>query len=107
MVDFNVNGKVAVITGGSRGLGLDIAEGYVLNGIKTVIITSRKAKACAEAKEYLDKIASENGKTVEVISIPADISKDSELKEFINATLSKIDRLDILVANAGASWGLL
>lgn len=105
MVDYNVNGKVALITGGTRGLGLDIAEAYVLNGIKTVIITSRKAKACSDSKAYLEKIAKDNGKNVEVISIPADISKDKELKEFASTVLSKIDTLNILVANAGATWG--
>ncbi|CAH2355303.1 D-arabinitol 2-dehydrogenase [ribulose-forming] [[Candida] railenensis] len=105
MVDYNVNGKVALITGGTRGLGLDIAETYVLNGIKTVIITSRKAKACEESKAYLEKVAKDNGKNVEVISIPADISKDSELAKFVSTVLSKIDQLNILVANAGATWG--
>lgn len=105
MVDYNVNGKTAVITGGTRGLGLYAAEAYVLNGAKTVVITSRKRDACEEAKKYLDKVAKDNGKSVEVIAIPADIAKEDQCQKFFDEVTSKVDKVDILVANAGASWG--
>ncbi|CAK7894479.1 D-arabinitol 2-dehydrogenase [ribulose-forming] [[Candida] anglica] len=104
-MEFNVNGKVAVVTGGTRGLGLDCAEALVLHGAKTVVITSRKAKACEEAKAYLDKVAKGNGKSATIIAIPADIAKDQDLEQFFKDVSAKIDRLDILIANAGASWG--
>lgn len=105
MVDFNVNGKTAVITGGTRGLGLHCAEAYVLNGAKTVVITSRKEKACEEAKQYLEKIASDNGKTVKVIAIAADLAKEDQCQQFFDKVAGQVDTVDILVANAGASWG--
>ncbi|ODV67345.1 NAD(P)-binding protein [Hyphopichia burtonii NRRL Y-1933] len=105
MVDLNVNNKVAVITGGTRGLGLDCAEAYVLNGASTVVITSRKADACKESKEYLEKIAKENGKSVKIISIPADLTKEDQAVDFFNQVAKQVEKVDILVANAGATWG--
>ena len=68
MVDYNVNGKVAVVTGGTRGLGLYCAEAFVLNGASVVAITSRKADACAQSKKYLEDVAAKNGKKVKIIS---------------------------------------
>lgn len=105
MVDFNVNGKTAVITGGTRGLGLNCAEVLALNGASTVVITSRKAAACEEAKKYLEDKASQAGKTVKVIAIPADIAKPAEAVKFYEAVAAQVDKVDILLANAGATWG--
>lgn len=105
MVDYNVNGKTAVVTGGTRGLGLYSAEVYVLNGAKTVVITSRKAKACEEAKAYLEKVAKDNGKTAEIIAIPADLAKEDECENFFKEVTKRVKTINILVANAGSSWG--
>lgn len=105
MVDFNVNGKVAVVTGGTRGLGYYCAEAFVLNGASTVVITSRKAKACEESKQSLEKTARENGKNCRVIAIPADIAKEDQCKKFYEDVSKLVDKVDILIANAGASWG--
>ncbi|EGW35032.1 uncharacterized protein SPAPADRAFT_58163 [Spathaspora passalidarum NRRL Y-27907] len=105
MVDFNVNGKTALITGGTRGLGYYCAEALVLNGASTVVITSRKAKACEEAKKNLEQTAKENGKTCRIISLPADIAVEQQAEQFYQEVAKQIDKLDILVANAGASWG--
>ncbi|CAN3375432.1 hypothetical protein DIURU_002374 [Diutina rugosa] len=105
MVDFNVNGKVAVITGGTRGLGLNCAEVLALNGASTVIITSRKAKACEEAKKYLEGITQKAGKQVKVISIPADLAKPEQAQAFFDEASKHVDKVDILIANAGATWG--
>ena len=80
---FSVQGKVAIVTGGSRGIGRMIAEGYVQNGVKTYI-TARKAEACIETAKRL----SEQGKC---IAIPADLSTK--------------DGREILINNAGAAWG--
>ncbi|ODV80901.1 NAD(P)-binding protein [Suhomyces tanzawaensis NRRL Y-17324] len=105
MVELNVNGKVAVVTGGSRGLGLDCAEVLAVNGASTIVITSRKAKACEEAKAQIEKVAAGAGKKVKVISIPADLSDEKDTQRFFDETSKQVDKVDILIANAGASWG--
>lgn len=105
MVEYNVNGKVAVITGGTRGLGLYCAEALVANGAKTVVITSRKAKACEESKKYLEDVAKKTNESCKIIAIPADISDEKQCKEFFEKVSSQVDQVDILLANAGASWG--
>ncbi|KAG7193107.1 uncharacterized protein KQ657_001224 [Scheffersomyces spartinae] len=105
MVDYNVNGKVAVVTGGTRGLGLYSAEILALSGAKTVVISSRKEKACQEAKEYLDKVAKDAGKSCSIIAIAADLADEKDCKRFFDETAKQVDKVDILIANAGASWG--
>lgn len=105
MVEYNVNGKVAVITGGTRGLGLYCAEALVANGAKTVIITSRKQKACDESKKHLDDIAKRTNKSCKIIAIPADISDEKQCKEFFEKVSNQVNQVDILMANAGATWG--
>lgn len=105
MVELNVNGKVAVITGGTRGLGLNCAEILLLNGASAVVITSRKEKACAEAKSYLEKVLKDNNLTAKVIAIAADIAIEEECKRFYEETIKQVDKVDILIANAGATWG--
>jgi NAD(P)-dependent dehydrogenase (short-subunit alcohol dehydrogenase family) len=94
---FSVRGKVALITGGSRGIGEMIARAYVENGVK-VYITARKAEAC-------DALADELSKTGECISIPGDISRLDEIDRLGTEIERRERRLDILVNNAGASWG--
>ena len=94
---FNLTGKVALVTGGSRGIGEMIAEGYVANGVKTYI-SSRKAEACDATAARL----SEHG---ECISIPADLSTSEGIDTLVNEIQSREQRLDILVNNAGATWG--
>lgn len=105
MVDFNVNGKTAVITGGTRGLGLYIAEAYVLNGAKAVVITSRKAKAGEEAKAFLEKVARDHNSSTTVYSIPADLAVEKQCEQFHAEVTKVVGTVNILVANAGASWG--
>ena len=95
---FSIEEKVALITGGSRGIGEMIAAGFLANGAK-VYISSRKAEVCdATAKRLQEEYGGE------CISVPADLSN----LDGINALADKIsqdDNLDILVNNAGASWG--
>lgn len=105
MVDFNVEGKSALITGGTRGLGYDIAEYFIENGASTIIITSRKADACALAKKNLEQFASKLNKSVKVISVPCDMNNDVDVVKFSDYIKSQIDKLDILIANAGATYG--
>ena len=94
---FDVSGKVALVTGGSRGIGEMIAEGYVANGVRTYI-SSRKADVCAATAERL----SARG---ECISIPADLSTMDGVSSLVEKIKEREDRLDILVNNAGANWG--
>lgn len=94
---FSVRGKVALITGGSRGLGEMIARAYVENGAK-VYITARRADAC-------DALTSELSRVGECISIPADLSRMDEIDRLSSELRKHEKKLDILVNNAGASWG--
>jgi NAD(P)-dependent dehydrogenase (short-subunit alcohol dehydrogenase family) len=94
---FGVEGKVAIVTGGSRGIGAMIARGLVTNGVRTYI-TARKAEAC-------DAMAAELAQIGECISIPADLADPDGLAAFVAAFTEREDRLDILVNNAGAAWG--
>ena len=93
---FTVKGKTAVVTGGSRGIGLMIARGYIQNGAK-VYISSRKADVC-------DAVAEELSKDGECISIPADLSNKPGWETLVNAVKEQEDSIDILVNNAGAVW---
>ncbi len=94
---FGLDGKVAVVTGGSRGIGFMIASGLVANGVRTYI-TARKADACDAAAAEL----SEHG---ECISLPADIASAEGLASFVSALTERESQIDILVNNAGTAWG--
>src|SRR5260370_17832912 len=94
---FSVRGKVALVTGGSRGIGEMIARAYVENGAR-VYITARKAEAC-------DALAKELSKSGECISMPGDISRIDEIDRLGTEIEGRESKLDILVNNAGASWG--
>lgn len=105
MVEYNVNGKVAVVTGGTRGLGLYCAEVLALNGASAVVITSRKQNACNEAKKYLEDVVAKAGKSAKIVAIAADLAKEDDCKRFYEETMKQVDKVNILIANAGASWG--
>lgn len=94
---FCVRDKVVLVTGGSRGIGEMIAEAYVANGAK-VYISSRKAAAC----EALASRLSEQGRCV---SLPADLSSVDACREIAAELGRRETGLDVLVNNAGASWG--
>jgi NAD(P)-dependent dehydrogenase (short-subunit alcohol dehydrogenase family) len=94
---FSVAGKVAIVTGGSRGIGRMIAEGFVENGVRTYI-TARKADACAET-------AAELSKEGECIALPADLSTKEGREAFVAEITAREAKIDILVNNAGAAWG--
>ena len=96
---FSIEGKVALVTGGSRGIGEMIAAGFLANGAR-VYISSRKAEVCDATAE---RLAKEYGG--ECISIPADLSNLEGISALATELSSKEKSLDILVNNAGASWG--
>lgn len=92
---FSLAGRTALVTGGSRGIGLMIAKGFLAQGAK-VYISSRKADVC-------DEIAAELGDNC--ISLPADVSTVEGCRNLAEAYAMKESKLDILVNNAGAAWG--
>jgi NAD(P)-dependent dehydrogenase (short-subunit alcohol dehydrogenase family) len=94
---FDVNGKVAVVTGGSRGIGAMIARGFVENGVKTYI-TARKEKELRETAAHLSTLG-------ECIAIPSDLSSLEGVTAFAEAVKAEEGELHILVNNAGATWG--
>ncbi len=92
---FSIQGKVAVVTGGSRGIGEMIARGFVEAGAR-VYISSRKAEVC-------DAVAAELGGGCS--SVPADLSTMEGIQRLVDEVSSREDHLNILVNNAGAAWG--
>jgi len=95
---FDIDGKRALITGGSRGIGLMIARGFVEAGAK-VTVSSRKAEVC-------DAVAAELSAVGECRSMPADLSTEAECRRLAEqVSEAEGGQLDILVNNAGATWG--
>ena len=94
---FDVKGKVVLVTGGNRGIGEMIARGFVESGAK-VYISSRKADVC-------EALAKELSKSGTCIALPADLSTESECQRLANEIASRETKLDVLVNNAGATWG--
>ena len=96
---FSIKGKIALVTGGSRGIGEMIAAGFLASGAK-VYISSRKAEACdATAKRLSEAYGAQ------CISLPADLSQMAGVESLAKRLAEREPRLDILVNNAGASWG--
>ncbi len=94
---FSIEGKTALVTGGSRGIGLMIARGFVEAGAK-VYISSRKATVCDEVAAELSQIGT-------CISLPADLSTEQACRTLADQIAERESSLDILVNNAGATWG--
>jgi NAD(P)-dependent dehydrogenase (short-subunit alcohol dehydrogenase family) len=94
---FSVAGRTALVTGGSRGIGLMIARGLVQAGAK-VYISSRNAEACEAAAAELKPYG-------EVVPLPADLSQEAECRRLAEELAAREERLHILVNNAGAAWG--
>jgi NAD(P)-dependent dehydrogenase (short-subunit alcohol dehydrogenase family) len=92
---FDLTGKVALVTGGSRGIGKMIAKAFIAQGAK-VYISSRKAPACADTAEELGP---------NCIALPMDVSTVDGCRALADALAGHEDHLDILVNNAGAAWG--
>ena len=94
---FSVEGKVILVTGGSRGIGEMIARGYVENGAR-VYISSRKAEVCNGMAEELSAHGT-------CISLPFDLGKMEGIKGLAAAVAAREPKLDVLVNNDGATWG--
>jgi len=93
---FSLAGRTALVTGGSRGIGRMIAEGFLRHGAK-VYISARKAEAC-------DRAAAELAALGPCISLPADVSSVDGANALAQTLMAREPRLDILVNNAGAAW---
>jgi len=117
---FSLKGKVAVVTGGSRGLGLHAASGYpplpphpstnltppslLQAGCTKVFITSRKAEACAAAVAALNALPNlQPG--ARAYAVPADSSTLAGIEHLVKEVAKQTDHVDVLFANAGATWG--
>ena len=96
---FSVAGKTVLVTGGSRGIGEMIAAGFLANGAK-VYISSRKADVCDATAARLSEASAGT-----CVSIPADLATVGGVAALAAAMQDREDRLDVLVNNAGASWG--
>ena len=95
---FNLSGKTALVTGGSRGLGLQIAESLGEAGAR-ILLTSRKASDLEEAAALLQD------KGIDTRWIAADASEPAEVKRVVGEAMERLGAIDILVNNAGATWG--
>jgi NAD(P)-dependent dehydrogenase (short-subunit alcohol dehydrogenase family) len=95
---FDLSGQVALVTGGSRGLGLQIAEALGEAGAK-IMLTSRKAADLEEAAAHLQ------ARGIDARWIAADAAKEADVQRVVQETMERLGHIDILVNNAGASWG--
>ena len=95
---FNLSGKTALITGGSRGLGLQMAEALGEQGA-TIVISSRKQAELDEAVVHLQS------RGIQASAIAADLSKEAAITSLSDGAIEKLGHIDILINNAGATWG--
>ncbi|MBC7621931.1 MAG: SDR family oxidoreductase [Aeromicrobium sp.] len=95
---FDLTNRVALITGGSRGLGLQIAKGFGSQGAK-LALTARKSSELEEAKAELASLG------YDVFVVSSDLAKPETIEPMVDAVLKRFGRIDILINNAGASWG--
>ncbi len=95
-LELGLKGKVAIVTGGSEGLGKAAAERFGRSGAKVAL--------CARRPDVLDAAAKEVEKTgAEVLALPTDVTKNDQVEKFVNAVVGRWGGIDILVNNAGTS----
>jgi NAD(P)-dependent dehydrogenase (short-subunit alcohol dehydrogenase family) len=95
---FDLTGKIALVTGGSRGLGLQIAEALGEMGAQ-LALTARKAEELEEARAHLAE------QSIEALDVPCDLSQPDAVAPMVAKVLERFGKIDILVNNAGATWG--
>ena len=95
---FDLAGKTALVTGGSRGLGLQIAEALGEQGAK-IVLSSRKQSDLDEAVAHL------KARGINASAIAADLSQEAAVAPLVAETLKRLGHVDILINNAGATWG--
>ena len=95
---FDLSGKVALITGGGRGLGKQIAEAYGEAGAQ-VVVCSRKLEACQETVTEL------KGNGIHAMALSCDVTNPDDINSTVESVLKEYGKIDILVNNSGATWG--
>jgi NAD(P)-dependent dehydrogenase (short-subunit alcohol dehydrogenase family) len=95
---FDLSGRVAIVTGGSVGLGRQMAEGLAEMGAN-LVLCARKRERCLQASEELQELG------VQVLALGCDVRDPASIREVVDATVKQFGRIDILVNNAGTSWG--
>jgi NAD(P)-dependent dehydrogenase (short-subunit alcohol dehydrogenase family) len=95
---FSLAGKTALVTGGSRGLGLQMAEALGEQGAR-IVLSARKQSELDEAVAHL------KARGVDASAIAADLSKDDQVQPLVDEAMKRLGQIDILINNAGASWG--
>lgn len=95
---FSMQDQICVVTGGSRGLGAYMAQGFLEAGAKRVYITARKADACITAAEELSQFG-------ECIALPGDVASQEGLRHLVKELHERETQIDVLVNNAGTAWG--
>ncbi|HSJ37766.1 MAG TPA: SDR family oxidoreductase, partial [Planococcus sp. (in: firmicutes)] len=95
---FKLEGKTAIVTGGGRGLGAQIAQGFAEAGAN-VVVCSRKLEACEETAEQL------KGLGVKALALKCDVTNEQDVENVVLKTVEEFGTVDILVNNSGATWG--
>lgn len=95
---FSLKGKTAIVTGGGRGLGAQIAQGFAEAGAN-VVLCSRKVEACEAVAAELADLG------VQTLALACDVTKPEDIANVVSKTLETFGQIDILVNNSGASWG--
>lgn len=98
MNQFDIGGKVAIVTGAGRGLGEQIAHSLAENKAN-VVLCSRKVDACEEVAHQLEEYG------IQTLVLPCDIAKQEDVNRVVEETKRKFGRIDILVNNSGITWG--
>lgn len=95
---FDLTGKVAIVTGGGRGIGLQMAEGLAEMGA-SIVLCSRKVENCLKSAQAF------SGMGYKAMALPCDVTSTAGIQEVVDSVLQKFGRVDILVNNSGVSWG--
>jgi NAD(P)-dependent dehydrogenase (short-subunit alcohol dehydrogenase family) len=93
---FDMTGRVVIVTGGTRGIGRSLAEGYINAGAK-VVVASRKADACKETEDHLRSLGGE------AIGVPAHVGELDDLAELVRRTVEEFGGVDVVVNNAATA----
>jgi NAD(P)-dependent dehydrogenase (short-subunit alcohol dehydrogenase family) len=97
---FDLTGKTAIVTGGSRGIGVEMAEGLAEAGANLMLCARREEWLLETVEEFRAK-----GFTVE--GVTCDVSKEADVQSVVDATIEKFGKVDVLINNAGISWGAM
>ncbi|MFI5095739.1 MAG: SDR family oxidoreductase [Candidatus Acidiferrales bacterium] len=95
---FDLSGRVAIVTGGSVGLGRQMAEGLAEMGAN-LVLCARKKERCEQAAEELKQLG------VKTLALGCDVKNPDQIRDVVDGTISRFGRIDILINNAGTSWG--